>query len=94
MSNTVPRTVEVYWESYLGFPNDAKSCKLKTRSNQIKLDQTRSNWIEEERIRRNAFDIPFGIELVSIYKTFIPLRAKGVGEFIEIRQKKFHPPVY
>ena len=61
LSTTVPRTVEVYWESYLGFPNDAKSCKLKTRT----------NWIEEERIRRNAFDMPFGIELVSISKTFI-----------------------
>ena len=61
LSKTVPRTVEVYWESYLGFPNDAKSCKLKTRS----------NWIEEERIKRHAFDIPFGIELVSISKTFI-----------------------
>ena len=24
----------------------------------------------------------------------IPLRAKRVGEFIEIRHKKFHPPVY
>ena len=60
---TVPQTVEVYWESYLGFPNDAKSCKLKTRS----------NWIEEQRIRRNAYDIPFGIELVSISETFLPI---------------------
>ena len=24
----------------------------------------------------------------------IPLRAKRVGEFIEIKQNKFHPPVY
>ena len=24
----------------------------------------------------------------------IPLRAKRVGEFIEIKQNKYHPPVY
>ena len=28
------------------------------------------------------------------WSQFIPLRAKRVGEFIEIRQQKFHPPIY
>ena len=30
----------------------------------------------------------------TIKSLFIPLRAKRVGEFIEITHKKFHPPVY
>ena len=31
---------------------------------------------------------------INNYDFVIPLRAKRVGEFIEIRNKKFHPPVY
>ena len=36
----------------------------------------------------------FASTLSSRLDSFIPLRAKRVGEFIEIRHKKFHSPVY
>ncbi len=50
-------TLEVYWESYLTFPNDAKTCKLKKR---------RSNWIPNGKLKRSASTIPFGFDLVKV----------------------------
>ena len=35
-----------------------------------------------------------GFSSISDFKEFIPPRAKRVGESIEIRHKKFHPPIY
>ena len=65
-------TLEVYWESYLTFPNDAKTCKLSKRGN-------RSNWIPNGKLKRSVATLPFGFDLVT-FNSFIhnklPARAK------------------
>ena len=56
-------TLEVYWESYLTFPNDAKTCKSSKRRNS-------SNWIPNGKLKRNAATLPFGFDLVK-FNSFI-----------------------
>ena len=47
-------TLEVYWESYLTFPNDRKSCRQR---------------LEQKKVKRspvNPKTVPFGFDLVSL----------------------------
>jgi hypothetical protein len=49
------QSIEVYWESYLTFPNDPKSCREK-KSDQIFSSKVKRNIWQSEK--------PFGFDLV------------------------------
>ena len=60
--------------------------------NEMNEIMNKNIWVNGTFIRRVLL-----IRLVPLdwdFHVVIPLRAKLVGEFIEIRHKKFHPPVY